>query len=371
MNVFKFNEYYHVNLEYLALDWDDNILHMSTMIHMEKLVNGEWVREDVSTSKFALVRKDPEWRCLPGEESFNEFRDFGPRGKNAFLQDAIEAINNGEFGPSWDAFIEYLSKGTIFAIITARGHEPESIRKVIEYIIDNVLSEEQKHSLYANCLKFAYLFKSDYDSYDRVPKGNLSQTKLISDYLDTCDFYGITSKYCKDKFGHGNTLNPEVGKEMAIKEFTKKVNDFGKKIGSPSVSLGFSDDDVRTSKHIGDIFSGELALQYAINYNLYDTSKRGLKGGIRTQIPHQVTETQNGFGTGAGTWGKDSSVLPFSKWNNMTQALYPNGKDVPNDDYHNQLKNQLGEIGELTDDIDVDELKNDETDKVKKFEKKK
>ena len=357
MKLVKFNEYYNVNLEYLALDWDDNILHMPTMIHMERLVGDNWVREDVSTAKFALIRKDPDWRILPGEESFGEFRDFGPRGKNAFIEDTKSAINNGDFGPSWDAFIEYLSKGTIFAIITARGHEPEVIRKDVEYIIDNVLDEEQKHSLYANCLKFAYLFNNNHDSYDRIPKGVLTQTKLVKDYLDNCDFYGISSKYCKDKFGGGSTLNPEVGKELAIKEFTEKVNDFGKKIGSPSVSLGFSDDDVRTSSHIGNIFSGELALQYAINYNLYDTSNRNIRGGVRRQIPHQVVETQTSFGSGAGTWGMDSSILPFTKWNNMTQNLYPSGKDIPNDDYHNQFKNQMGQIKDLTKDVDKKKAK--------------
>ena len=52
-------------LLYYAFDWDDNILNMTTVIHMEHLVNGEWVPEDVSTSRFAEVRGDKEnWRIL-------------------------------------------------------------------------------------------------------------------------------------------------------------------------------------------------------------------------------------------------------------------------------------------------------------------
>lgn len=366
--ILKFYE--SVSLSYYAFDWDDNILHMPTMICMEKLVDGKWVRENVSTSKFALVRKSPDWRCLPGEESYMEFRDFGPRGKFAFLEDIKIAISKNDFAPSWDDFISCITHGHIFAIITARGNEPESIRLGVEYIIDNLLNEEQKHSLYANCLKYTYLFKSGHDSYDRIPRGILTQTKLIKDYLDTCDFYGISSKYCKEKFGGGSTLDPEVGKELAMKEFTRKVNDFGKKIGSPNVSLGFSDDDVRTSKHIGDIFSGELALQYAINYNLYDTSNRNIRGGVRRQIPHQVTETQTPYGAGVGTWGMDGSVLPFTKWNNMTTQLYPNSKDAPTDDNHNRFKNQMGQLKDLNSDIDKKKVElNEKPRKIRRFRK--
>ena len=109
-----------IDLHYLALDWDDNILHMPTKIHMDHLVNGEWIPEDVSTAKFAEIRGDKEnWRLRNNDptQAFSEFRDTGKRGSKAFLEDTIEAIDKGEFGPSWDAFIEYLSKGTIFSIM--------------------------------------------------------------------------------------------------------------------------------------------------------------------------------------------------------------------------------------------------------------
>jgi hypothetical protein len=78
------------NLLYYAFDWDDNILNMTTVIHMEHLVNGEWVPEDVSTSKFAEVRTDVDnWKILSGdpELAFSEFRDNGPRGEVAFKED--------------------------------------------------------------------------------------------------------------------------------------------------------------------------------------------------------------------------------------------------------------------------------------------
>lgn len=187
----------------------------------------------------------------------------------------------------------------------------------------------------------------------------MTKTKLIQDYLSVCDFYGVSSEYCKNKFGLGDVSNPEIGKEKALKAFTKKVNQFGEKIGAKSVSLGFSDDDVKTVNHIEKFFKDELSLEFPIKYNVYNTSVRGNKG-IRTKINHQeeVLETQNNFGSGMG----DSSVMPFSKWNNMTQNLYPSGKDFSNDDFHNQFKNQIGQIKDLTNDVKKKPMR------VKKFE---
>ena len=335
-----------ISLKYMALDWDDNILHMSTLIHMDKLVDGRWVPQDVSTSEFAIVRKDADWRIRDGDpnKAFCEFRDTGPRGEMAFIDDTISAIDNGDFGPSWNAFINYLSKGTVFSIITARGHEPQTIRKAVEYIIDNVLDDDQKHNLYSHCLKFAYIFGSDYDSYDRIPKGALSKTDLIDDYLSTCEYYGVSSQYCINRFGLGDTSNPEIGKEMAMKEFTEKVYSFGQKIGA-KVSLGFSDDDIKNVKHIQKIFKDELSLKYLMNYIIYDTSDRSIKGGIKTRV--HVHENQSSIGNGSSTWGMDNSVIPFTKWNNMTQNLHT--KNINTDRYTNQFNNKIGQIKDLTD----------------------
>jgi hypothetical protein len=46
--------------------------------------------------------------------------------------------------PSWKKFINVLENGYLFTLITARGHGPEAIRKGIEWIIDNYLTDEQK-----------------------------------------------------------------------------------------------------------------------------------------------------------------------------------------------------------------------------------
>jgi hypothetical protein len=95
----------------------------------------------------------------------------------------FKSISNGKFGPAWRDFLECLSKGSLFAIITARGHEAPAMRKGVEWIIDNELSEEQLYSMYNNLLKFAYLFK-DESEYPRILKGQPSKDRLVNLYLD-------------------------------------------------------------------------------------------------------------------------------------------------------------------------------------------
>ena len=47
------------DLKYYIFDWDDNILHMPTYIHLERrLANGSWVPHLVSTALFAVIRND-------------------------------------------------------------------------------------------------------------------------------------------------------------------------------------------------------------------------------------------------------------------------------------------------------------------------
>jgi hypothetical protein len=77
----NFNEFLNENssekiLLFYSFDWDDNILHMPTVIHMQKNVNGVWRNIDVSTSDFAKVRSDENYRILDNDpdKAFSEFR---------------------------------------------------------------------------------------------------------------------------------------------------------------------------------------------------------------------------------------------------------------------------------------------------------
>ena len=335
-------------LHYFALDWDDNILHMPTKILMDKKVGEEWKPTEVSTAKFAEVRNDKDNYRLRNDnptEAFSEFRDTGLRGSDAFIEDTKTAISQKAFAPSWEAFIKCLSEGDLFAIITARGHEPESLRKGVEYVIDNVLTKmpslnpgySMADEMFQQLKKFQLAFRVDVPN-DSNLKGLPSKNPLVSKYLDSCSFYGVSSPSFAKEFGEASASNPEVAKEIALNFFIERCDEFGKNIGAKSVSVGFSDDDPKNVEHVRKFFKEKLpSMGGGVKLSLYKTTDPTIKGGEVTKF----TETSH------QTPGLESSVLPFTKWNNMTQRLYPNSNDAPKDDYHNQMKNNVNQVGDL------------------------
>ena len=345
MKIIKFNEAFsdRRELKYEAYDIDDNITINPTKIHMEHLVDNNWVPQDVSTAEFAEVRNDKQnWRLA--KEAFSEFRDNGPLGKMAFIEDFTTAIKTGSFGPSWDAFIKCLEEANIFAIITARGHEPETIREGIEWVIDNYLNENQQFLLYSNCLKHAYIFSDkNIDLYDRIPKGQLTKTPLVKTYLENCYYFGVSSKWFANEFGSANADNPEKGKQEALNFFIEKCNEYAEKINAKSVSISFSDDDKKNIAHVEKFFHEKISdliqLDREIHLRLYDTSDRSIPGGSQNKITINPLEEKISTSSDLG-----SSVLPFTKWNNLTQQLY--NKDSK-DDYHNRFKNNINQLVDL------------------------
>jgi len=343
-----------LELSYYAFDIDDNLLHMPTVIHLEKRFGDEWKQIDVSTAEFAKLRTDTENYRLLGnnpELAFSEFRDTGPRGDKAFIEDMKIAIKNKDYGPSWEAFIKCLSEGSIFALITARGNEPTTYRKAVEYIIDNILSKMPSlnpgyslvDDMFQQLKKYKFLFReiNQKDIKDLKKNDIPSNNPLISAYLDNCSYYGVSSPSFAKEFGKASASNPEVAKEIALNYFIEKCHDFGKRIGAKSVSVGFSDDDPKNVEHVRKYFKEKSTLMNVdptkMKLSLYKTTDRNVKGGEVTKFTetsHQAT-------------GMESSVLPFTKWNNMTQRLYPNSKDAPTDDYHNQMKNNINQANDL------------------------
>ena len=336
-------------LHYYALDWDDNILHMPTKILMDKKVGEEWQPVSVSTAQFAEVRNDKDNYRLRNNnptEAFSQYRDTGVRGKEAFLEDVKIAVSKKAFAPSWEAFIKCLSEGAIFAIITARGHEPESIRTGVEYIIDEILSKMPSMNpgysladeMYQHLKKFHLAFRMEEPVEGEQIKGQPSQNPLVKKYLDSCSFFGVSSDSFAKDFGQASASNPEVAKEMALNFFVERCNDFGKNIGAKTISVGFSDDDPKNVEHVEKFFKEKLPnMGGGVKLSLYKTTDPTIKGGEVTKF----TETSH------QTPGLESSVLPFTKWNNMTQRLYPNSKDAPTDDFHNRMKNQINQASDL------------------------
>jgi hypothetical protein len=317
-------------LLYYAFDWDDNILNMPTKIHMDHLVDGEWIPTKVSTAEFAEVRNDKDNWKIDYDIAFNEFRDQGERGDNAFLEDTKSAISQSKFGPAWNDFIECLSNGSVFAIITARGHEAPAMRKGIEWIIDNVLTEEHLYQMYNQLLKFSYIFGETNIENERILKGQPSKNILIGSYLDSCEYVGVSSPS-----RGGSPDNPEKSKEDALLEFKTKVNDYAKRVGI-SAKIGFSDDDLKNVKHIEDLIDSLHNEQFP---NIVEFVVKGTKDP--ENITKKVLNRENLTETAHQTPGMEGSVLKFTQFGNMTGQLNPSSQINRQDDFYNQFRRQI------------------------------
>lgn len=321
----KFNQYISESnsdyLLYYAFDWDDNILYMPTEIHMMKKEGDEWFPEDVSTAKFAEVRSDKENYKL-GDDAFSNFRDDGPAGPTIFIDDVKKAITQGKFGPAWSDFIECITNGSIFAIITARGHESPTMRSGVAWIIDNVLSEEQVYSMYNHLIMFAYHFDPERgENADRILSGRPSENELVRDYLESCEFVGVSAPS-----RGGSPANPEKAKEEALLEFKQKVNDYAERRGLMA-KIGFSDDDLKNVKHIEDLVDNLSKERFP------HIAEYTVKG---TKDPENITKKVRAFEskvneTSHQTPGLESSVLKFTQFGNMTAHLNPQGPDQRQD----------------------------------------
>lgn len=322
--IFRYSEFLKedngIVLNYYCFDWDDNILKMPTKINMEKNINGEWVPTSISTEQFSEVRNDKNnWRL--GNNAFIEFTDDGPRGKSGFMLDMIEAIGGSKYptppkkvAPSWFKFIECLISGSIFAIITARGCSSKTIRTSIEWILDNYLTPEEKKTLYNNCLSYYYIFRRSVKFTPNFDK--ISNHPMISEWLDNCGYYGVSNPEFVNKHKSGGAESPEVGKEIAIREFIDRGARFASEIGA-TFKAGMSDDDIKNVMHIRSVLSDLQKIYPNSELTIFDTSKGGY---TKTDIKESSNQSH----------GMESSIIPFSQFGSMQSKLFPQN-DMGND----------------------------------------
>jgi hypothetical protein len=231
-----FDETGNPNMKYYAFDWDDNILMMPTQIIVQT-ENGKEV--GMSTEDFA------EYRGVLGKEPFdykgetivgyaeNPYRNFTTEGDSQFIVDAMVA----ETGPSWDDFVEAVNGGSIFSIITARGHTPSVLKDAVYNMIMTNHKGISKEELISNLKKFRDISGED----------EMTDDDMVEAYLDLLKFHPVT-------YGEGSAANPEEGKIKALRNFISYVKDMAGKLNQRAFfkndiknnfvpMIGFSDDD--------------------------------------------------------------------------------------------------------------------------------
>jgi hypothetical protein len=225
-------------MKYYSFDWDDNLMYMPTKIYL-KDKDGKSV--GMSTEDFAEYRteigKEPfeyEGHTILGFDE-DPFRDFRVLGDKKFLVDAMKAPT----GPAWSDFVEAINNGSIFSIITARGHTPSVLKQATYNLIKKNMHGLDSNMLAKNLMKYR----------DIADEDKLTKDQLIKAYLDMCRFYPVS-------FGEGSATNPEEGKIRAMEEFVTYVRQMSRELQTKAIMknkisnyftpfIGFSDDDVR------------------------------------------------------------------------------------------------------------------------------
>jgi hypothetical protein len=238
------------DMKYYAFDWDDNILIMPTKIILKDRKDKE---VGMSTEDFAEHRMDI------GKEPFdyngyeivgfaeNPFRFFGVEGDKQFIIDSLL----GKPGPAWGDFVEAINNGSIFSIVTARGHTPSVMKEsVYNMIISNHMGIDS-NELIKNLEKYREL----------EGLGDSSKKDMIREYLNMCRFYPVT-------YGKGSAVSPEEGKIKALNEFVSYVKRISKHLQKKAYfknivtnnflpTIGFSDDDLRNLEKVKSHFENK------------------------------------------------------------------------------------------------------------------
>jgi len=238
------------DLKYYAFDWDDNIVTMPTQI----IVLSEDDEEiGMSTEDFAdyrgLIGKEPfeyKGKMIVGYAS-DPYRNFGVKGDSAFIIDSMMS----KPGPSWDDFVEAINGGSIFSIITARGHTPSVLREAIYNMIVTDHNGISKDTLINNLKKYR----------DMSGDEEKEAFSMINEYLDLNKYYPVT-------YGEGSASNPEEGKIKALREFISYVKEMSERLGKQAFlkndvknnfipMIGFSDDDPGNVEKIKSFLDSE------------------------------------------------------------------------------------------------------------------
>lgn len=253
-------------MKYYAFDWDDNLMYMPTKIYL-KSDKGKVV--GMSTEDFAEYRSEIGKKPFKYEGNIivdfddDAFRDFRVSGDKKFMTDAMTA----QVGPAWSDFVEAVNNGSIFAIITARGHTPSVLKDTIHNLINKNKYGLNKKEIVKNLRKYR----------DISDEEDLTDDELIETYLEMCKYHPVS-------FGEGSAANPEELKVSAMKQFMEYVKNLSHRLQEKAYFknkisnyftpyIGFSDDDLKNVQAMKKNFDDESGL------DIYHTG-----GGVKTKF---------------------------------------------------------------------------------------
>ncbi|MBM4143658.1 MAG: hypothetical protein FJ225_08730 [Lentisphaerae bacterium] len=282
------------DLKYYIFDWDDNILHMPTRIHMERRgPGGAWLPHPVSTAVFSVIRSDTaNYRPENGdwELACREFRDVEVGDENVFLRDtrlAVDRVADGRTppAPSFTRFRQVLVEGRIFAIVTARGHAPDVIRAGVAYFIARVLSPGERETMLRNLRGYMDIFDPAH--------GRGSDAETLDYYLRHNKYHAVRSpafETLASRSGNG-ARSTEERKQFAVRDFVRHVIRIARERGlTRPISVGFSDDDAANARAVESYVREELRREFpAVKFVVYYTADPDIPSGRKVEVHGQLS----------------------------------------------------------------------------------
>lgn len=295
--------------KYYIFDCDDNLLHLDTVTTVVDRRSGRkmrWTSEDYARIKekgdFDLYEPiDGDW-----SKSYKEFGDaHNPEGINRFRRDIARVLRDkGEtcHGPSIEAFRKCIREGHLFGILTARGHEEETLRDGVKELILRVCGY---HDVQRGFREFHHMYMAETGEHGRLLQDldthreeyytdnvrHLTRVDARRDaaeydlmcgaldvYLGKCVFVGISSPSFMSAHGMDHLAANMTGKQVAIHSIIDHfiaLTREGLRSAAP-ISIGFSDDDLVNQRTVKDKIVDELLHTYPdVKFCLYKTHGRG------------------------------------------------------------------------------------------------
>lgn len=278
-----------------AFDFDGNILAPNTPYRVIEIATGKEVcipAHELDNNAELISWPIAQYQWMNNmEDSLVHFRDFTQYSEpNHLMDDTLNAIKNGLFSPSFEAFKEtFLIPARLFAIITARGHSADNLERTIREISETVLSDAEKNIQYENIKNLYQIL------YPDMPIPNRNQAIQFY-FQEIVSYYTVSNTHGKKLLKIRMNMKTPEKKVFCMDHYiedmrTRILGPIG--IENTSLAIGFSDDSVSNMSAMMDAFIQKREVGSLKNdtVHLYYTGKQWALA-IPTKESIQVSQNQ-------------------------------------------------------------------------------
>ena len=189
--------------------------------------------------------------------------------------------------PSFNTFRRILREGRIFAIVTARGHDPATLRKGVEMFIERILSDAEKAEMVRNLRGWIVCYEGE------DANAALTDEQVVDNYLSMNRYHAVTNPAfiaAVKAQGTPGAEKSETRKQFAILDFLEWLFRMIERIGARKpISVGFSDDDPGNVAAVADFIRHNLAERFpSVKFVVYDTSDPDVEKGHKLVVSGQL-----------------------------------------------------------------------------------